>query len=524
VRRVALALAVTSAACPLQAQQDTLYLRTLASNCAQCHGTEGRTAPGSALPRSPASRATTSSRSCRAFKAGTRTSTIMQQLARGYSRRAAGTARGLLRRAAQAMRRRALLHAAAAAEPRGLRDGARSGHPRVIVGGGGYGGATAAKYMRMLSERRISVVLVEPNADFVSCPLSNLVVGGSRQLSDITSGYDGWCARASRSCGTRCVRSTRSSGRSRWPAARASATRSWCSRPASTCCSTRSKACRARTPAAAWLQAWKAGPETVALRRQLEAMPMAASTAITIPEQPYRCPPGPYERACQVAWYFKAAKPRSKVLVLDANPDVVSKAAAVPARVGRSSTRAWSNTGPQPQGARGRRACRRRQVRSAGRREGRRAQRAAADARRRDRRAAGPEQHGGQALVRRRLPRFESSVAKGIHVGGRRDPGSRRPCPRAGHMANAHAKVAAAAIVAELSGWPVNPAPMLTNTCYSFVDDQRVIHVASVHEYVAAERTYKAVGASGGVSAGPNELEGRYAMSWARNIWSDTLT
>jgi len=96
--------------------------------------------------------------------------------------------------------------------------------------------------------------------------------------------------------------------------------------------------------------------------------------------------------------------------------------------------------------------------------------------------------------------------------------------PKSAHMANAHAKVAAAAIVAELSGWAVDPAPMLTNTCYSFVDDQRAIHVASVHAYVAAERTYQAVGASGGVSAGPTELEGTYALSWARNIWSDTLT
>jgi sulfide dehydrogenase [flavocytochrome c] flavoprotein subunit len=86
------------------------------------------------------------------------------------------------------------------------------------------------------------------------------------------------------------------------------------------------------------LQAWKAGPETVALRRQLEAMPDGGVYAITIPEQPYRCPPGPYERACQVAWYFKNAKPRSKVLVLDANPDVVSKGRCSSAS-GPSSTR-----------------------------------------------------------------------------------------------------------------------------------------------------------------------------------------
>ena len=76
--------------------------------------------------------------------------------------------------------------------------------------------------------------------------------------------------------------------------------------------------------------------------------------------------------------------------------------------------------------------------------------------------------------------------------------------PKSGHMANSQAKVAAAAIVAELNGWPLDPSPMLTNTCYSFVDAKSVIHVASVHEYVAAEKTYKTVAGSGGVSPGPS--------------------
>jgi sulfide dehydrogenase [flavocytochrome c] flavoprotein subunit len=91
------------------------------------------------------------------------------------------------------------------------------------------------------------------------------------------------------------------------------------------------------------LQAWKAGAETVALRRQLEAMPDGGVYAITIPEAPYRCPPGPYERASVIAGYFKAAKPRSKVLILDANPDVTSKGRCS-RRSGPSSTRASSNT------------------------------------------------------------------------------------------------------------------------------------------------------------------------------------
>ncbi len=90
-------------------------------------------------------------------------------------------------------------------------------------------------------------------------------------------------------------------------------------------------------------------------------------------------------------------------------------------------------------------------------------------------------------------------------------------------MANNHSKVAAAAAISRLRGWELNPAPVLTNTCYSFVDGQRVVHVASVHEYVAAERTFKPVTGAGGLSVAPSEQEGRYAWNWARTIWKDAL-
>ena len=78
-------------------------------------------------------------------------------------------------------------------------------------------------------------------------------------------------------------------------------------------------------------------------------------------------------------------------------------------------------------------------------------------------------------------------------------------------------------IVAQLGGMEPNPQPMLTNTCYSFIDDKNVVHVASVHEYLNTERTFKVVAGSGGVSAGPTEREGSYANNWARTIWSDML-
>jgi sulfide dehydrogenase [flavocytochrome c] flavoprotein chain len=95
--------------------------------------------------------------------------------------------------------------------------------------------------------------------------------------------------------------------------------------------------------------------------------------------------------------------------------------------------------------------------------------------------------------------------------------------PKSAHMANQHAKLAAAAIVQLLRGEPVNPAPVLMNTCYSFVSAREAMHVCTVHQYDAAEKTFKTAPGSGGVSAAAGEAEGRYALSWAQNVWADAL-
>ena len=117
---------------------------------------------------------------------------------------------------------------------------------------------------------------------------------------------------------------------------------------------------------------------------------------------------------------------------------------------------------------------------------------------------------------------FESTQAKDVHILG--DSIQTAPkMPKSGHMANQHAKVAAAAIVAELNDFPVNPNPVVTNTCYSFVNDRDVIHVASVHQYDSAQKTFIPVKGAGGLSPEPNQLEGIYAWGWAKNIWNDTV-
>ncbi|WP_096671595.1 NAD(P)/FAD-dependent oxidoreductase [Polaromonas sp. AET17H-212] len=392
---------------------------------------------------------------------------------------------------------------------------------RVLVIGGGYGGATAAKYVRMLSNYKIDVVMVEPNTNFVSCPISNLVLGGSRTMADITTPYD----KLSGKHGVTVVKDMVSSidADKKTVALASGATIGYDKlilSPGIDLMWNSIGGLQAANAAGQILQAWKAGPETLALRRQLEAMPDGGVYAITIPLAPYRCPPGPYERASQVASYFKKAKPKSKVLILDANPDVTSK--------GPLFKKFWAENYQGMLEYRG----------------GHKAM--AVDARTNtvkfdvqdDVRAQVlnvlPDMSAGAIAVRSGLANankrwcdvnyltFESTAAKDVHIIG--DSTLSAPLmPKSGHMANSHGKVVAAAVVAQLSGMEVNPNPVLTNTCYSFVNDKLVVHVASVHQYVAAEKTFKSVPGSGGVSAAPNELEGVYAWNWAQNIWADTL-
>jgi NADPH-dependent 2,4-dienoyl-CoA reductase/sulfur reductase-like enzyme len=393
---------------------------------------------------------------------------------------------------------------------------------KVVVIGGGYGGATAAKYIRLMSQKRIEVTLVEPEQSFISCPLSNLVVGGSRTLADLSRPYTSLTkqhgvthARDVAVAVDPVARTVKLSGGS---------VLSYDKLVMSPGIDMNFSSVDGLTEAQQQgkiLQAWKAGPETNALRKQLEAMPDGGVYALTIPEAPFRCPPGPYERACQVAFYFKRHKPKSKVLVFDANQDVVSKPALF--------KKAWADRYP-------------------GMVEYHNQHKTVAvsaadglikfdvhDSVKADVINALPAMRANKIATQTGLANmadgrwcgvnyqtFESTAAKDIFVIGDAIQVAQL-MPKSGHMANNHAKVAAAAIVAQLSGIEPNPQPMLTNTCYSFIDDRNVVHVASVHEYLATERTFKVVQGAGGLSAEPSELEGNYANHWARTIWADML-
>ncbi|MBA2963585.1 MULTISPECIES: NAD(P)/FAD-dependent oxidoreductase [Ramlibacter] len=420
------------------------------------------------------------------------------------------------------MQRRTLLQASGAATLSALAGCASpvGTRPRVVVVGGGYGGATAAKYLRLFSDGRVDVTVVEPQADLVSCPLSNLVLGGSATLAQLTTPLAGLAARHGVALAQDTVRSIDPARKTVTLAGgRSLAYDKLVVSPGVDLQFDRIGGLQAAHAAGAVLQAWKAGPETLALRRQLEAMPDGGVYAIAIPEQPYRCPPGPYERACQVAWYFRQAKPRSKVLVLDANPDVVSKPALF--------RRAWAELYPglveyRPN----------HKVTAVDARAGLLKADLQDDVRA-DVLNVLPPMRAGLVAVQAGLANqagnrwcgvdylgFESTAAADVHVLGDAILAA-SGMPKSAHMANNHAKVAAAVIVSRLLGWEAPVAPLLTNTCYSFVDDKRVIHVASVHEY--ADRTWRIVAGSGGVSPAPTDLEGVYAWNWARTMWADAL-
>jgi len=392
---------------------------------------------------------------------------------------------------------------------------------KVVVVGGGYGGATAAKYIRMWSEGSIEVTLVEANAQFVSCPLSNLVLGGSTDIAALTVPYSALASRH----GVRVVRDTAVAIDAEKRSVRlASGTDLPYDRlvlsPGVDLLYNLVPGLEGASAQETVLHAWKAGPQTVALRRQLEAMPDGGVYAITIPTAPYRCPPGPYERACQVAWYFKRAKPKSKVLVLDANPDVTSKAALF--------KKAWAEE------YKGIVEYRNNHVVTGVDAATRTVKFEVQDSVRADVLNVIPPQSAG-AIARQAgvitannrwcevdFLTFESIKVKGVHVLG--DAIQIAPAmPKSASMANNHAKVAAAAIVAALSGQAVNATPVVVNTCYSFITDKDVVHVCSVHQYNKEKKTFEAVAGSGGLSPAMNALEGEYAWSWAKNIWADAL-
>jgi sulfide dehydrogenase [flavocytochrome c] flavoprotein chain len=398
---------------------------------------------------------------------------------------------------------------------------AKSAKGKVVVIGGGYGGATAAKYLRLLSNNQVDVTLVEPNSTFVSCPMSNLVVGGLKKINEISVPYTG----LTKNHGVKMVKDyvTSIDVDKRQVKLKNGKTLPYDKlvlSPGIDLMMDKIEGLAAANASGQILQAWKAGPETVALNKQLQDMPDGGTYILNVPLAPYRCPPGPYERASMVANYLKQYKPKSKVLLLDANADVTSKAKLFKG-VWESEYKGILEYRPNMKvtGVDGATKTVRFEFE---------------EPIKGDVVNILPDQRAGKLAVESGIANlnnrwsevnymtFESTVAPNVHVIGDAVQGAPL-MPKSGHMANSQAKVVAAAIVAQLSGWEPNAKPLTNNTCYSYVTTKNVIHVASVHVYNAEKKTFLTVDGSGGVSAEPNELEGTYAWNWAQNIWADTL-
>ena len=394
---------------------------------------------------------------------------------------------------------------------------AAGGKKQVVIVGGGVGGATAAKYIRR-ADSSVEVTLIEPNEHYFTCFMSNEVLGGDRNMDTLKFGYDGL-----RKHGVTVVHDTVTAIDAKGQKVTTKGGKSFsydrCIVAPGISFVDNIEGYDAAA-AEKMPHAWKAGPQTVLLRKQLEAMPDGGMVLIAPPPNPFRCPPGPYERACQIAHYLKSHKPKSKILILDSKDkfskqglftqawdrhykgmiewvkavDTGGGVKSVDAKTGTVSTEfdeykpAVANIIP--------------------------AQVAGTIAK-----VAGLTDDKGWCPIEGKT--FESTLHKGIHVIG--DAAHQSPLPKSGYAANSEAKVVAAAVVDLVNGREPG-TPSWVNTCYSIVAPQDGISVAMVYNLVDGK--VAKVAGSGGLTPMDSSPEDRareeqYAHSWFNNITDD---
>ena len=395
---------------------------------------------------------------------------------------------------------------------------ARAGAAHVVVVGGGFGGATAARYLRERAPQ-VRVTLIEPAERFVTCPFSNLYLAGLRRWDSLVHGYDGL-----RAAGVEVIHARADDVDSTARTLRLSTGQllRWDRLVLSPGVDMRWGALEGYDEAAAERapHAWKAGPQTQLLRRQLEAMPDGGRFVMVIPDNPFRCPPGPYERAAMVAHYLKHHKPRSKVLLLDAK-DSFSKQALFQQgwKALYGDMIEWVKQSDDGQVMRV----------DAARLE---VETAFGTRHRADVLNVIPPQKAGLISARAgvtdasgwvpvKAESFESRQVAGIYALG--DATIAAPMPKSGFAANTQGKVAAAAIAADLLGQEP-PVAAYANTCYSLIGPGYGISVAGVYR-AEGGRLVEPAG-SGGVSpldgsADYRAAEARYGEDWYAAISAD---
>lgn len=404
---------------------------------------------------------------------------------------------------------------------------AQTATPHVVVIGAGFAGATVAKYLRLWSRGGVRVTLIEPNPTHVSCILSNLVVIGKKSLDDITIPYD-----ALRSNHGVDVVQDRVTGIGASAVTTASGAVLDFDRLVVAPGIDFFPVDGLETPEAQALvpHAWIAGPQTLDLKEQLRAMPRRGTFVMTIPAKPYRCPPGPYERACVIADFVKRRK-RGKVVVLDANPAIVAE----PETFHRAFTERYAGVVEYVPGAELQRVSFETTATGGLRRV------AWVNI------AGGPEvsfagdvlnvipkQKAGRILFDGGLvnvdgrwagvdPRSYASTVPGasaIHVIGDSQATGQ---PKAGHIANAEAKVCADAILRSFAGEAPDPEPVTNSACYSPITATKASWLTSAFAFDPATGTMKSVAASAGEAPEVTRENFRQMLDWARNLFADTF-
>ncbi|GMU49487.1 MAG: flavocytochrome C sulfide dehydrogenase [Candidatus Desulfobacillus denitrificans] len=391
-----------------------------------------------------------------------------------------------------------------------------TGGRRVVVVGGGYGGTIAAKYIRMM-DKSIEVVLIERNDHFVSCPFSNLYLGGLlKDLSSLTINYDKLAANhgikfvqaevTGVDAAAKLVRTSR--GDIRYDKLVLS--------PGIDFRTEEIKGYNLASTPDVMPHAWKAGPQTVLLRQQLEAMPAGGTVVMSIPLAPFRCPPGPYERASMIAMFLKQHKPKSKIVVLDANPDIVSKKGLF--------LKGWKK---HYEGIIDYRPAKKVTEIDAAKKtvliEG------LEDVRGDVVNLIPPQRAGAIAVAagvvgpdKNWCPinptTFESTVKKDIHVIG--DACIAGAMPKSGYSANSEAKTCATNIVNAMNGRELVDMSGI-NTCFSYLSAKEAVSVTGVYLVDKAKSTIVAAPGSVAVSPDLSELEAIYAESWLKNILTE---
>jgi sulfide dehydrogenase [flavocytochrome c] flavoprotein subunit len=391
---------------------------------------------------------------------------------------------------------------------------------RVVVIGGGFGGATCAKYLTMF-DPKISVTLIEPVQRFTTCPFSNAVLGGLRNIASISQSFDAHKKRGItiihamvNEIDATAHKLLLDNGKRisydklvvspgidfRWNDVEGMTANDANHIP----------------------HAWQAGPQTTILRQQLVGMEDGGVVILVPPANPFRCPPGPYERASMIAHYLKTNKPKSKILILD-QKDKFSKQPLF--------MQGWEKLYPGmidwiSAGKGGRMDIvdvkNRMIISEAGDKHKGNVinlippQKAAPIAHK-----AGLTNETGWCPVNQRT--FESSIHKDIHVIG--DASMAGKMPKSGFAANSQGKVCAAAIVSAVHGTKM-PDPSYVNTCYSLVSPDYGISVAAVYRHSDEKGIYKVKG-SGGVSpinadSRYRAMEATYAVGWYDSITSDS--